>query len=224
MRGHALRAGRAQLLGGGAFGVDFKVRAACAAHHAQRAAAPQGDVGRAGLLLNALQRQGRQPVWRLRQLRGGGAQLVAKITRLRVQRGAGQVQPGFQRAFHLHVKPRFDRARDELIRHHVNQQPRQHAYQREDGRQLGQQPAAKAPAPPLPPQPAHAPANAQRQHERYQCIHGHQRRVVVLIEQQIVGGLRQQKQQHQPNGQHDGGGGQQRAALHAVPQPGKACG
>ena len=127
---------------------------------------------------------------------------VGQVGSQGVQRGTAQVQAGRQCAFHLHVKPALDRARNELIRHHINHQAWQQTDQRKDRRQLDQQPAAKAATVKAQPQAQHDPANHQEQKARHRDIQRKQQLVIALVELPLIGSLRQQKQQHQAHGDH----------------------
>ena len=83
----------------------------------------------------------------LGQLLGRPAGALRQFVDQRIERAAAEVEAGVERALHLHVEPALDAARDELVADRVDEQARQHADQREDRRQLEQQPAAEL-APP----------------------------------------------------------------------------
>ena len=155
------------------------------------------------MVAQALQRQAGQGIGGLGQLRGRLPRFVAQLGGQVVQRGTAQVQARRQRAFDFDVKPAFNRARDELVGHDINHRAGQQAHQREDGRQLDQQPAAKAAAAHAQRQAQRDPADDQQQQARYRHVQAKQHSVVAFVQIAVAGGLRQQKQQHQPQGNHD---------------------
>jgi type IV secretory pathway VirB10-like protein len=151
----------------------------------------------------AFELQQRRRTGRPGQFFGGQACFVGDIGAQGVQRGATQVQASGQGRFHAHVEPAFDRARDELVRHGVDQQPGQHAHQADDGGQLDQQATAELAAPEAQDQPRRQPENDQQQHTGHGGVDGQQPAEVQLVQRAVAGGLGQQEQQHQTDAAHE---------------------
>ena len=203
LRRGALLARRAQQGSAGPLGVEAEPRLPCAGHRLT-GRVPEHHIGRAQLVANALQYQACSGIGHLGHLGTGVAGFGGHVGGQRVQRHAGQVDARRQRPFHLHVEPAFNGARDELVRHHIDQQPRHEPHQRKDGRQLDQQATAKAPLAQAQAQAHRHPAQHQQQQQRHKHVDAKQPGVVALVQHAVVGGQRQQEQQHQTDGGHDG--------------------
>ena len=123
-----------------------------------------------------------------------------------VQGATGQAEPRVQRAFHTHIKPGFDAARDELVRHGVDQHPRHQGHQGEDARQFQQQLAAEL----APPQAQRQPPQGEDDDQAEQGSHGNvappQPAEVGLEALLVLGGQHQQKAQHQAAAQQGNAG------------------
>ena len=90
---------------------------------------PKRCVGRrlqrpSGKLLSAHRRIGedRLQAHVFGQMQSRRTRLVGQIQAQGVQGGPAQVEAGVERAFHLHIKPGLNGARDELVGHRVDQQ------------------------------------------------------------------------------------------------------
>jgi hypothetical protein len=125
------------------------------------------------------------------------AGLGRQVADLRVEGGAAEVQAGVERARDLHVEPAFDAARDELVAHGVDQHAGDHADQREDGRELEQQPAAELAALHADQEAHRGDADHQHQEAGHRGVDPEQPGVVALVEGAVAGGDRQQEREHQ---------------------------
>jgi hypothetical protein len=162
--------------------------------------APQDQVVGRELLAHAVQRQAGCGVRRLGQLVGCRAGLVGQVVGQGIERRAPQAQAGVQRAFDLDVEPALDRARDELVRHHVDQHAGHQAHQGEDQRQLDEQPAAELAAAQSRGEAHRHPADDQQQHAGNDHVEHEQAPVVALVQLAVAGRLGEQEHQHDRDG------------------------
>jgi hypothetical protein len=96
----------------------------------------------------------------------------------------------------------LDRARDELVGHHVDQQAGHEADQREDRGQLDQQPTAKLATTQTQGKPDHHPQDDPHQQAGDNHVQNKQAGVVSFVKLPVVGGLCQQEQQDQAHRDH----------------------
>ena len=135
-------------------------------------------------------------------MQASGAGVVGHVIGHGLQSGAGKAHACGQSAFHLDVKPALNRARNKLVRHHINQQPRHQSDQGKNTRKLEQQLAAKTPI--FEPEGQSQPAaqQHQQQHASHQHIGTKQPVVVALVSQAVIGCQCQQKQQQHTHHDH----------------------
>ena len=161
------------------------------------------------LLAQALQRQQLEPVGIFGRVFGGQAGLGGDVVDQQLQRGAAEVEAGFERALDLDIEPALDRARDELVGHAIDQRPRQHADEGEDGRQLEQQLAAELAVAHAPRQVGQGDQDHQPEGGGHADVDPQQPLVVPLVQGPVVGGDREQEGQHQHGATHRQQGDQQ---------------
>jgi hypothetical protein len=137
-----------------------------------------------------------------RKLGRCGAGLARKLVAERVQRRSSKTEPRNQRTLDLDVEPAFDRARDELVGHHVDQQAGHEADQCEDGGQLDQQATAKLATTQTQGKPDHHPQDDPHQQAGDNHVQNKQAGVVSFVKLPVVGGLCQQEQQDQAHRDH----------------------
>ena len=131
--------------GAGRSGIRLEARLPPVASSVCPAAADDQTSLRRQLLAHALERE---RLGRARRRLGQRARPRARVLLARSLTSvssvrAAEVQAGVERALDLDVEPALDGARDELVAHRVDQHARHDADQREDRRQLEQQPAAE---------------------------------------------------------------------------------
>ena len=180
----------------GALRTELKARSACTGQN-RAIHGPGHHIVGTQLLADAVHHQGHRRAIQIPQRFSGHLGFFGPITGQGVQGRSPQTDPRRQSAFHLHVKPALNGARDKLIGNPVNQQPRHEANKGKDGGQLDQQLTAIAPLLEPPIQTQSGPHDHRQQQSRHHQIQGKQPDIVALIQLPVVGGLGQQKQQHQ---------------------------
>ncbi len=154
------------------------------------------------LLAQPLDRQRLQLAAALAEPLGSQSGLLRQVVDLLVDGCPTEVQPGLERALHPDVEPALDAARDELEADGVDQHPRHHADEREDRRQLEQQPTAEAAARHPQQQPHRGDADHQHQQRGNDDIDPEQPHIVALVDNPVVGCQRQQEDEHEGSAGH----------------------
>ena len=137
--GHgAILTGLTQLLRRGPIGTQLKARWPGVGHHLP-ALGPDGDINRAQLGTDFFSRQSGVELTGFGPIGGGCLALFVQVFTEGVQRRPPQVETRHQGRLHFDVKPAFNRTRDKLVRHHINEQTGNDAHQSKDARQFDQQ-------------------------------------------------------------------------------------
>ena len=193
---HAAGARLAQQQRARAFGRDG-AGAAARRHQHLPAGIDDRNLARRHLFAQALQCQRQAAAAGVRQPLRRQLSLVGDVVAQRVERALAQAQAGVQRTGDAHVEPGLDAARDELVGHRVDHHARQQPHQREDARQLDEQPAAELAALQARGQAHCSRGDDQQQQGRDTGVDPEQPLEVALVEDAAARGQRQHEGQHQ---------------------------
>ncbi|VBC39576.1 Uncharacterised protein [Burkholderia pseudomallei] len=130
-----------------------------------------------------------------RELLGHQARLRLQVRERRVEHPAAEIQARGERRLDVHVEPRFDAARHELIRHDIDDPARHDADEREEHRELREQPRAELALPQPRDDHPDEPEHDQHEHERDDDVRRIEPRVVAVEELGVRARGREQHEQ-----------------------------
>ena len=165
------------------------------------ALAEQGRFLHAGLLAQGVQRPDVLLDRACRERQRHRVSLGNEVIEHAVERAAPEVDPAFERAVDRHLEPRFDRAREELDRHAVDQRARHHRHQCEQQHQAQRQLGAEHAGLELAAQRDELVDDQRGQHQRHRAVQHEQQRV-ALGERRRVGARGRQQEQHDRDQAH----------------------